>query len=177
MKIFKEDMNLVSFLVQLGLDAKLIKNGIIVSGDTELLFNTSKNIKENFAFFIDCEEAGGGFTNTGEATIICGINGEALKPYHVPSRGHLACETHAKFSVKNSVIEVKASHHRRDFSVSISRYEIETDPRLQLKNTKIWTGRPEELPVSFSKFSQAVKAACEKAVDYHCRTPYFIITK
>lgn len=177
LRFYKEDKSIVSALNELGLKARLVKNGVIVECPEGKNFKDFSHIIYMFSgnqFFINCSESGGGWSNTGDATIICGINGEALKPYYIPTKGTLACAEHAMFSVKNSVIEVCASHHRKDFSITISKHEIVMEPKIQLKKTEIWSGRPEELPVMFERFSQAMKAACEKATDYHCRTPYFI---
>jgi len=44
-------------------------------------------------------EKGGGMSNTGFATVICGPNGSPLKPLFIATRGTLACSKHALFII------------------------------------------------------------------------------
>ncbi len=66
-------------------------------------------------------ESGGGWTSTGSAFIIAGPKGEAPAPLYVRRRGELACEDHALIVVKAGFFVVNARHHRRDFTIRVSR--------------------------------------------------------
>ena len=66
-------------------------------------------------------EAGGGSTNTGEATIIAGKNGEAKQPIYIRRRGQLANCRHALIPVDVGDYTISAKHHRRDFEISVYR--------------------------------------------------------
>ena len=64
-------------------------------------------------------EAGGGYTNTGEATIIASPSGAPKKPVYVCRRGHLANREHALFIIEKGDYIIKCNHHRRDFNIYI----------------------------------------------------------
>jgi len=65
-------------------------------------------------------EAGGSATNTGKSQVVAGVNGQAMRPLYIRRAGHLACGEHALFVVKEGCVVVSASHHRGDFSISVS---------------------------------------------------------
>lgn len=74
-------------------------------------------------------ECGGGYTNTGEATIIAGKDGQPKKAIYVRRRGHLANSEHALVILEVGDYVISASHHRKDFNIYI--YKI-----LQFKTEK-----------------------------------------
>ena len=57
-------------------------------------------------------ERGGGYSNTGEATLICDKDGWQKKAIYIRRSGSLACEEHALIPVKVGDVVVLASHHR-----------------------------------------------------------------
>src|SRR5690606_4267060 len=75
-------------------------------------------------------ECGGGFTNTGEATIIAGKDGQPKKAIYVRRRGHLANGEHALVILEVGDYVISANHHREDFNIYI--YKI-----LDFKTEKI----------------------------------------
>lgn len=64
-------------------------------------------------------ECGGGYTNTGKATIIASAEGKKKKPVYIRRRGHLACAEHALFVIEKGDYVIEANHHREDFEISI----------------------------------------------------------
>jgi hypothetical protein len=64
-------------------------------------------------------EKGGGYTNTGEATIIANKDGQPKKAIYVRRRGHLANENHALVILEVGDYIIKANHHRKDFEIEI----------------------------------------------------------
>ena len=66
-------------------------------------------------------EGGGGYSNTGDATIIAGPKGEKKTPLYIRRRGPLACSYHALFVVREGDIVIESSHHRGDFHHQIYR--------------------------------------------------------
>lgn len=64
-------------------------------------------------------ECGGGFTNTGEATIIAGKDGQPKKAIYVRRRGHLANSEHALIVLEVGDYIIKTNHHRKDFNIYI----------------------------------------------------------
>jgi hypothetical protein len=133
-------------------------------------------------------EKGGGFTNTGDAQIICTAKGEPKKPIYIRQRGSLACEEHALIPVQVGDVVIKAFQHRGDFTIEVlSIVEIKDD----VAEKKDWKGdvirSKEVVTVPIATFDMgewdkepaeeleaAIEAAKEKATCYHCRRPHFI---
>lgn len=122
-------------------------------------------------------EAGGGYTNTGEATIIASGDGQPKKAVYVRRRGFLANAQHALIILEVGDYIVEANHHRGDFEIGIYRIqsfevkEEETHAVVEQVNRFEQNEWDAELPVSLKA---AVQAAMEKATCYHCREPHFI---
>ena len=135
-------------------------------------------------------ESGGGYSNTGEATIIAGPNGEKKVPLYIRRRGHLACAHHALFAVREGDTIIESSHHRGDFRHQVYRIvairaddaEIEliaefscgqwdTGPlghQLEVDLARMEAGEPPTMEMSV-----AVQMAEGKATAYHCRNAYY----
>jgi len=64
-------------------------------------------------------ESGGGYTNTGEAQIICASDGAPKKPIYIRRRGQLANKEHALFAIKDGDVVITANHHRDDFEIVV----------------------------------------------------------
>lgn len=64
-------------------------------------------------------EEGGGYTNTGSATVVASADGSPKKPVYIRKRGDLACREHALIIVEKGDYIVQANHHRRDFEIYI----------------------------------------------------------
>jgi hypothetical protein len=174
-----ENPQLVQRMEQLGIQAKLVKGGVIVDLPSEGSSWTKKfRVPGEIAqaiLLLDVEEKGGSWTSTGSAQIVCGLNGEKLRAYYMPRRGSLACETHAYFVTRGPVVTVTASHHRRDFGVKIERHFIVREgDMVSIKSDEVWDGQPEELPGIFAHYQSAVEAAVAKAGSYHCRSVYYV---
>lgn len=115
-------------------------------------------------------ENGGGATNTGNAQVVCGANGNALKPLFVP-RGY-SCGIHAIFVVRMGMCIVEASRDRRGESVRVSRVaRINDDDTLTLSLLFEYENGDSNIPPSFQ---EAANAALEKSRCYHCRKPHYI---
>jgi len=122
-------------------------------------------------------EAGGGFTNTGEATIIAGIEGQPKKAVYVRRMGRLANAPHALIILEVGDHIVEANHHRKDFEIQIFRItdfedsENETFAFVERVNRFDKGEWDAELP---AYLEAAVQAAMEKATCYHCREPHYV---
>jgi len=123
-------------------------------------------------------ESGGGYTNTGEATIIANKDGQPKKAVYIRRRGHLANGEHALFILEVGDYIVEANHHREDFGIGIFRmlgFEDKEEEVYAIVEQVNCFSRGEwdaELPASLEA---AVQAAMEKATCYHCREPHFIV--
>ncbi len=135
-------------------------------------------------------ESGGGYSNTGEATIIAGPNGEKKAPLYIRQRGPLACAHHALFAVHEGDTVIQSSHHRKDFHhkvyqlVAIRGDEAEleliaeffhgqwdTGPlgqKLEADLARMAAGEPPMMELSIEE-----QMAEGKATDYHCRKAYY----
>lgn len=138
------------------------------------------NIYEPYKVRYIIWECGGGYTNTGESQVICGVDGSPLKPLFIRRRGHLACLDHAAFAVweGQKVVVIRTDHHRGQFNVRLDEL---TAHRENVEFEELWEGEDfyideidEVLPNKFSKYKTAIKAAMEKALCYHCREPHYI---
>lgn len=110
-------------------------------------------------------EWGGGYSNTGEAQIICGKNFEKKHAIYVRRKGSLACAEHALFVVQKGDHIIRASHHRGDFDIKILRIRKILGDQLYLEEvTHLSEERQNDLDGT-----PAILMAKEKAQIYHCR--------
>ena len=119
-------------------------------------------------------EAGGGYTNTGSATIIAGPNGEKKAPLYIRQRGPLACARHALIPVDVGDYIISTNHHRGDFETQICRVEeIHAETAVCSIISEYshgeWTGYEDH-----HFLTPAIDAALEKATCYHCREPHYV---
>lgn len=172
-----ENPALVSRLLEQGITAKLVKGGIIVelAGRRDQEGHTHFVIPGEIAgatLLIEATEHGGGYTNTGGATVVCGLSGKPLRPYYVPRGGHLACGTHGYFSVPGAVVTVVG--YRRSDNVTIEEHRIRQVGEIAwIESKQLWSGDIHELPELFSRYQAAAEAANMKANCYHCRCLHF----
>jgi len=180
-KIKGEKTSLFELLKHKGLSARMVKGGIVVElpvsyGEFKT-YTIPDDLKgHEFGLFIDVAEEGGGKSNTGDATIVCGLSGKALKPYYVPGGGHLSCGIHAYFAVPEAVVTVNADRHHDDVRISINRHEIQRTANngiAYIRSKKLWSGQPDELPNAFMRYEDAVNAAVAKSGCYHCRHAHY----
>ena len=118
-------------------------------------------------------ENGGGMSNTGSATVICGTHGEALKPLFIP-KGYSNGD-HALFVAKLDMVVVFAGHDRSGESVSVNRIVsigTDSDPdEIVLEKMYEYENGDGNIPEGFEA---AAQAALEKSKSYHCRSPFFV---
>lgn len=118
-------------------------------------------------------EAGGGSTNTGEATIIASKDGQPKKAIYIRSRGHLSNGEHALIPITVGDYIIRADHHRGDFEIFVYRItEISKEEASIKKIAEFSNGEWDNLP---QFLEDAVEAAMKKATCYHCRGPHFIV--
>ena len=126
-------------------------------------------------------EAGGGYTNTGSATIIAGKDGLPLRPIYIRERGSLACENHALIPVTAGCFVVEADHHREDFIIQTWRVLDIKDDTAQAELAWEYSEGQFGEPASYigklllQNLKAAMDAAVEKATCYHCRAPHYIM--
>lgn len=122
-------------------------------------------------------ERGGGFTNTGVATIIANENGKPKKAVYVRQRGPLANENHALIVLEVGDYIVEADHHREDFEISVLKvlgFEEKGEEMYAVVEQVNYFSNGEwevELPAFLET---PVRASMQKATCYHCREPHYI---
>lgn len=116
-------------------------------------------------------ENGGGMSNTGYATIICGPNGQKLKPLFIP-RGYSNGD-HAIFVVQLEATHlVYASRGRRGEAAQIEKVVSVDGDELRTEMVGEYENGDGNIP---PQFQPAVSAAIEKTKCYHCREPHFAV--
>lgn len=120
-------------------------------------------------------EQGGGYSNTGYATVICDGRGQPKRPVYIRRRGPLACDDHALFVVQPGDHVVRASHHRGDFLIRIQRIEAMGEETAELVTVATYEMGEWDRPEVVGQFAGAVEAAMDKAVCYHCREPHYYV--
>lgn len=122
-------------------------------------------------------ESGGGYRNTGDATIISGKDGQPKKAIYIRSRGSLANANHALIIIQVGDYIVEANHHREDFEIQIFRitgFEDKEEGTYALTEQVYEFSRGEWDKEPPAYLEQAVHAAMHKATCYHCREPHYI---
>ena len=183
-RIGREEPNLVKTLIERGIKAKLVRMATIVEipnkdqAAVPGIYEIPEELLQcdNVTLLIDLPEEGGGYTNTGSGTVVCGLTGRALHPYYVVGNGHRACGEHAYFAVPHEVVTVTG--YRRQDTVTILRLRIvRNDNTACIDCDKLWSGELGDLPDTFSQFRVAAEAAVAKGNCYHCREVHFSATK
>lgn len=174
-RISREDKDLVNILTKRNIVAKSVRGGVIVE-----LPQSDSNIPEfeipeevnGAILLIDVTEYGGGATNTGDSVVVCGTQGEPLRPYYVPRSGHLSCETHAHFAVREEVVTIAGA--KPGTRVEIQKHRIVRNGNIaRIKSEKIGSGDLEDIPEILGHFQDAAEATVEKANCYHCRCVHY----
>ena len=118
-------------------------------------------------------EAGGGYSNTGEATIIASPSGGPKKAIYIRSRGPLANERHALIPIEVGDHIIEANHHRKDFEIEIYKIlDFEEETAVVEQVYEFSRGEWDKEPPAY--LEQAVHTAMHKATCYHCREPHYI---
>ena len=118
-------------------------------------------------------ECGGGFTNTGEATIIASPSGGPKRAIYIRNRGQLANAHHALIPIEVGDYIIFANHHREDFEIELYKVvDFEEDVAIVKLEHEFSRGEWGKEPPAY--LEQAVHTAMFKATCYHCREPHFI---
>ena len=143
-------------------------------GDTGLFVFVCERTKKGYPALW---EQGGGSTNTGEAQVITGPNGERLKPIYIKTKGHRANGQHALFVIQPGYHVIRVGYwNKQSPPYSIAIYQITElqefveNPDSNEKKLLAIAKQLENVP----QFLQlAIEAAMGKARCYHCRTPHY----
>lgn len=137
-------------------------------------------------FRLSMWECGGADKVEGFAEIICGSDGEKLKPARIDRKAKNVNTQHALF-VGNCFVCVKTEQVKSNFQLSVIEYIIDPDTGITTAIT-VWTGKVghikdpdetkmEELPEQIQPLYDAIVASLKKALHYNCKEPYYFIDK
>lgn len=118
-------------------------------------------------------EKGGGYKDTGEATLITGKGGQQKKAIHIPTKGHLACKEHALIPISNGDYVIEAFQVKQEFAIQISQIGFVVGEKVKSKLIASYSAGEWDIEPA-GQLLEAVEAAKKKAMDYHCRRPYWI---
>lgn len=119
-------------------------------------------------------EEGGATTSKGWSRVIADRNGFAKKALYVPRGGHLCNDRHALFVVGelDFIIEVRQARKEIEeiliFTVSEINEKNAEIKRLHHFSAGEWDSDPA------ANLNAAIEAGIDKAMDYHCRSAYYI---
>lgn len=143
--------------------------------ETTMKFEVSKSSKSVFW------ECGGAGTNTGFAKIICNADGSKKTALFFKHGGHLSNDKHALFIVDTGDFLISVCQHRGDVDISVKQVWdiIETNEKyITRKVINISNFKNEEWDIELPEcLDTAIRAAVNKAFDYHCRSVYYGIEK
>lgn len=156
--------------------AELIKGKTrIYLGKSEYNFVEDLVDRKEAKFLIEFFESGGGKTHTGEAVIVCDVEGRPLRPVEVFTKGHLANSDHARF-LERRAVEITVNHFHQ---VRITKYQYmegDKDKSVYISDDVLWEGKMGNLPKTYlGRFETAVNVAYQKCRCYHCREPHYIL--
>jgi len=173
-KVREEDENLAKKLREKGMNAKLVRNGVIIDliriGTEE--FAIPSEIR-NYEILINISESGGGMTRSGNSQIVCSTNGKKMKPIFIPRFGNLCNEEHAFFAVHDCCV---ITCDRPFDMLTIQKiWTVRENGDVRLMSEHLFEGNLEQLPTIYKCYEEAATAALQKAYHYHCREPYYVI--
>ena len=118
-------------------------------------------------------ESGGGWSNTGDATIIADSKGDPKVPIYIRRAGSLACQNHALIPVEIGDIVVSSHHHRYDFVTEVCKIisisQEYADLELSNRYSKgEWDFEATKMQIELAGVAQ------EKASTYHCRSAKYV---
>jgi hypothetical protein len=174
-KVPGENQSLVKALTERGIAAKLVRNGVIIelqcrqngSGDSPDLYELPPEANSAI-LHLDVTEEGGGMTNTGSGTVVCGMSGKSLRPYFTPRSGSLACGKHAYFSVPNCCVTITG--YRGSNAIVVNEHRIIVAPGsdggqvARIETEELWHG---EAPTREWKCASCGVTFVEERPDKH----------
>lgn len=143
--------------------------------ETTMKFELSKSGKSVYW------EEGGAGTNTGSSDVICNADGSKKTALFFRRGGHMSNDKHALFIVDTGDYLIDVYQNRGDVDICVRQVWdiVETNEKYVTRKV-----------INISHFSEeqwdieppacldtAIRAAVDKAFDYHCRSVYYGIEK
>jgi len=172
-KVKKGGKDLVALLEKEEMiQAKLTRTGVLVplSANKEGIYRIPLPIRDKRPYiFLHLEESGGNTGGAGFGQIVCGSEGERLKPFYVK-------DNIGQFNVANKAVVVCASSgYGGIHSLTIETFKIQrNNSNVVIKKNQLWRGKNSKLPESLSMFESAAKAAVRKSRCPECRHLHFV---
>lgn len=128
-------------------------------------------------------ESGGGWTKTGEATLVAGPNGERKRAIFIRGKGPLACAEHALIPIAQGDLVIRVRRWRSELEVKVYRLreigqeEAKAELAYEFRGNRDGSGGlvGEWVPSEPGEpLGEAVAAGVRKAFTYHARYPVWI---
>ena len=158
-----------------GVSARLTEDGMVVelpkSGDIPGIYEIPPEITDA-TLLIEAAESGGKKTDSDSATVVCGTDGDALRPYSKPDTKHSIHLAQAYFAVPSAVVTITG--YGTDACVIIKKHQIVRDDNVaRIQTDRVWGGEMEKLSPIFSHFQPAAAAALAKSKCRYCCHVHF----
>lgn len=114
-------------------------------------------------------ESGGSVTSSGSAQIICGENGEKLRPLFIP-KGYCN-DTHALFVARVGIFIIKSSWSRGGEGTDVWKVKKILSEKVLAELAYSESNGDGNIP---EFLREAAEAAKKKAHNFHCREAYFV---
>jgi len=153
------------------IQAKLIKTGVLVplSANKEGIYTIPLSIRDKKPYiFLSLEESGGNNGGIGFGQIVCGNEGERLRPFYVKN-------SVGRFNVTDKAAVVCAhSGNGGVTSLTIETHRIQrNNSNVVIKKNQVWRGKNSKLPKYLSQFERAAEAAVRKSKCSGCKHLHF----
>jgi len=120
-------------------------------------------------------ETGGGRENSGDARIVTGTKGEALRPVYVRTSGQRANSYHALLAIREGCYDVRAYRQRDDVKIEVYRITVINKATKTAEAALVNSFDEGEWRSPLDKFLvAAVEAAIRKSRMYHCQDPVYV---
>lgn len=154
------------------IQAKLIKTGVLVplSANKEGIYTIPLSIRDKKPYiFLSLEESGGNNGGVGFGQIVCGNEGERLRPFYVKN-------SVGRFNIASKAAVVCAhSDNGGVTKLTIKTYRVQMNhSNVVIKKNQAWRGKNSKLPEHLSRFKRAAEAAVRKSRCPGCKHLHFV---
>ena len=147
------NVDVLKELVDNGVQAQMAYNAVLVQLKNGIIPDILEKYKYQVKFNVSES------CNSQQSTIICGLNGEKLKPYYIPKRPTKdGCAFFCLWAC------IKVVYNRRYDNVRVTRLSIikREINKVSLKKETLYNGCTKDITGDLFKFADAISASIEK---------------
>lgn len=146
------NVDVLKELVDNGVQAQMAYNAVLVQLKNGIIPDILEKYKYQVKFNVSES------CNSQQSTIICGLNGEKLKPYYIPKKATKDGQAFFCLWACVKVIYNKPHDNVRIIRLSI----IKKDNKATIKKETLYNGSTKYISMELYKFADAISAAIEK---------------